>query len=94
MRGALRVKIIKTSKTTEALQVKITSHLHKASMTTEEEYNKDIITIYNHGRRPSLDPILHGQSSTEHDLEKDMIGNCNNRIQKKKIDRSTSFRGY
>ena len=29
MRGALRVKIIKTPKTTEALQMEITSRLHK-----------------------------------------------------------------
>ena len=74
MRGALRVKIIKTSKAIEALQVKITSHLHKASTTTEEEDKKDIIAIYNHGRKPSLKPILHGQPSTERNREKDITG--------------------
>ena len=53
-----------------ALQVKITSHLHKTSTTTEEEDNKDIITTYNHGQRPSLKPIFHGQPSTERNSEK------------------------
>ena len=56
--------------TTEALQVKITSHLHKTSTTTEEEDKKDIITIYNHDQRPSLKPIFYGQTSTKRSSEK------------------------
>ena len=70
MRGALQVKTIKTSTTTDVLQVKITSHLHKTSTAAEEEHKKDVITIYNHGQRPFLKPIYHNQPSTERSSEK------------------------
>ena len=67
---ALQAKTIKTSTTIEALQVKITYHLHKTFSATEEEDKKDIITIYNPGQRSSLKPIYHGQRSTERSSEK------------------------